>query len=426
MLGTRGCGHPHCAGGCSPVPRGWGQDIPCRPPLHGRSPHLPHRPRIHPCARGSGSGPPSLGGQSSQGGRWVLCTGRNIQPGRIPEPRRGKAGPSLNAPIPPLCPNPGAAEPSMGLEPEPTTFLQTCLGVGFVSSRGLDEGWQDRRMDRMDRQTDGQQWCFSLEGEIQHQLPHLGRTGCCCQVCISLGELLRVLKVILKTGNCSHHWGPSQSESMSPVHRCSELGKDLIPNPFPAQFSTGSGACPWILPCLGIPKSPWEGLCSPSPASCSCQCSAQSLSPADPRWQIPVSQWPWGCPTPAPSSSHGAPLAAGARLDCGPGSHGDGQTDGGQGETQAGLGPPPSQLPPTGGAPGMASSLCPVRIPTGIQARGIRGADGRARTGRASTSPQLLLLPSPFPPSSASYWRGSNHLSPIFLPLTSIGKVQRK
>lgn len=43
----------------------------------------------------------------------------------------------------------------MGLEPEPTTFLQTCLGVGFVSSRGLDEGWQDRRMDRMDnRQMD--------------------------------------------------------------------------------------------------------------------------------------------------------------------------------------------------------------------------------------------------------------------------------
>lgn len=156
MLGTRGCGHPRCAGGCSPVPRGWGQDIPCRPPLHGRSPHLPHRPCIHPCARGSGSGSPSLGGQSWQGGRWAPCTGRNIQPGRIPEPRRGKAGPSLNAPIPPLCPNPGAAEPSMGLEPEPTTFLQTCLGVGFVSSRGLDEGWQDRRMDRMDRQMDGQ------------------------------------------------------------------------------------------------------------------------------------------------------------------------------------------------------------------------------------------------------------------------------
>lgn len=196
VLGTRGCGHPHCAGGCLPVPRGWGQDIPCRPPLHGRSPHLPHRPRTHPCARGSGSGPPSLGGQSSQGGRWVLCTGRNIQPGRIPEPCRGKAGPSLNAPIPPLCPNPGAAEPSMGSEPEPTTFLQTCLGVGFVSSRGLDEGWQDRRMDRMDRQTDGQQWCFGLEGEIQHQLPHLGRTSFCCQVCVSLGELLRVLKVI--------------------------------------------------------------------------------------------------------------------------------------------------------------------------------------------------------------------------------------
>lgn len=71
--------------------------------------------------------------------------------GRIPDPARSHTQGHLGTPQSgaPRCQSHRCAQ--MGSEPDPNTSRQTCLGPGFVCSRGLDEGWQDRQTDRMDR-----------------------------------------------------------------------------------------------------------------------------------------------------------------------------------------------------------------------------------------------------------------------------------